>query len=283
MSFTSSVSSSYSSQASLKEQQVKQLGYTPFEYWKGPKPVIPGSKQTTRPKALPHSERRTTVAVKPILLPTRTPETEQRPSTTASLFLNAQDAIPVGKGSQFSTNMGGQYPNHGGPASFHVRDASGTVELVSGLPPSYYREQELPPRDNMRQSTGYEPWWNVRYWRKRTWAIVIVVLVAAIVAGAVAGVLVTKANRYPDYSQLNYSLEDTCKSLAIHSAFSSSHRLILFVDSGTTFFDQFDYYTGYDPAEGFVHYVPEATAKSLVSQLLTNPGRALFFLLTINY
>lgn len=34
-------------------------------------------------------------------------------------------------------------------------------------------------------------------------------------------------------------------------------------DSGTTFFDQFDYYTGYDPTEGFVHYVPEEQATSL--------------------
>ena len=32
------------------------------------------------------------------------------------------------------------------------------------------------------------------------------------------------------------------------------------VVSGTSFFDNFDYYTGYDPAQGFVHYVPASTA-----------------------
>ena len=34
-------------------------------------------------------------------------------------------------------------------------------------------------------------------------------------------------------------------------------------DSGTNFFDNFDYFTGYDPSSGFVHYVPEAEATQL--------------------
>lgn len=29
----------------------------------------------------------------------------------------------------------------------------------------------------------------------------------------------------------------------------------MLADNGTTFFDNFDYYTGYDPSQGFVHYV----------------------------
>lgn len=33
-------------------------------------------------------------------------------------------------------------------------------------------------------------------------------------------------------------------------------------DDGTGFFDNFDYFTGYDPAQGFVHYVPAETAQS---------------------
>ncbi|ORY71581.1 concanavalin A-like lectin/glucanase domain-containing protein [Pseudomassariella vexata] len=85
--------------------------------------------------------------------------------------------------------------------------------------------------------------WNFRTWRKRTWAIIATVLIAIIIAAVVAGVLVSKANRYPDYSKLSYSLKDTY--------------------SGETFFDQFDYYEGYDPTEGFVHYVPQTTAESL--------------------
>lgn len=55
-------------------------------------------------------------------------------------------------------------------------------------------------------------------------AVVIVVLVVALV--------VSRANRYPDYPRLSYSLVDTY--------------------SGTSFFDNFNYFTGYDPAQGFV-------------------------------
>lgn len=29
----------------------------------------------------------------------------------------------------------------------------------------------------------------------------------------------------------------------------------MLADNGTTFFDNFDYFTGYDPSQGFVHYV----------------------------
>lgn len=35
------------------------------------------------------------------------------------------------------------------------------------------------------------------------------------------------------------------------------------LDSGTSFFDNFDYFTGYDSSAGFVHYVPSAQAESL--------------------
>lgn len=57
--------------------------------------------------------------------------------------------------------------------------------------------------------------------------------------GAVVG---TKLNSYPDYSALNYTLQDTY--------------------SGTNFFDNFDYFTGYDPTSGFVHYVDSTVATS---------------------
>lgn len=54
-------------------------------------------------------------------------------------------------------------------------------------------------------------------------------IVVIIIAGAVAG---AKANAYPDYSKLTYALKDEY--------------------SGTGFFDNFDYFTGYDPSSGFV-------------------------------
>ncbi|KAI0405297.1 concanavalin A-like lectin/glucanase domain-containing protein [Xylaria palmicola] len=90
---------------------------------------------------------------------------------------------------------------------------------------------------------GDAPWWNPRYWRKRTWAIVGVLVAVILVIVIVVPVKVTEANRYPNYSKLNYALADEY--------------------SGSTFFDNFDYFTGYDPAQGFVHYVPQAQAAQL--------------------
>ncbi|KAI5461431.1 concanavalin A-like lectin/glucanase domain-containing protein [Mariannaea sp. PMI_226] len=93
------------------------------------------------------------------------------------------------------------------------------------------------------QTKASAPWWNVRYWRKRCWfgIIITVIAVAAIIIGVI--VSVNQKNRYPDYSALTYKLVDTY--------------------SGENFFDQFNYFTGYDPASGFVHYVPQEQASSL--------------------
>lgn len=88
-----------------------------------------------------------------------------------------------------------------------------------------------------------EPWWKPKYWRKRTWAIVVPIIIIVLIIVIVVPVKVAEANAYPDYTALNYSLSDEY--------------------SGTTFFDKFNYFTGYDPAEGFVHYVPEGQATSL--------------------
>ena len=75
-------------------------------------------------------------------------------------------------------------------------------------------------------------WYNPRGWSPRRKIIVIAivaVVIVAIIVGAYEGV---RSNRYPDYSRLSYTLKDTFQ--------------------GTTFFDNFDYFTGPDPAEGFV-------------------------------
>ncbi|KAK4575093.1 hypothetical protein LTR86_000945 [Recurvomyces mirabilis] len=84
--------------------------------------------------------------------------------------------------------------------------------------------------------------WSPRNWSKKIWIIVGIVaaiIVAVIIIGAVVG---TQKSAYPDYSPLSYTLQDT-----FH---------------GSSFFDNFDYFTGYDPTHGFVHYVPAATAMS---------------------
>jgi len=103
-----------------------------------------------------------------------------------------------------------------------------------------------PPYPNMYESTGTAAThskWNPLHWP--TWAkvtgiIVTVAVIVAIIVGAVEGS--KNSGSYPDYSFLNYTIADNY--------------------TGTTFFDNFDYYTGYDPSSGFVHYVPEETATS---------------------
>lgn len=75
-------------------------------------------------------------------------------------------------------------------------------------------------------------WYHPHTWKTRTRAIVTIValvIAVAIIIGVYEGI---QLNRYPDYSKLNYSLTDTFQ--------------------GTSFFDNFNYFTGADPAEGFV-------------------------------
>lgn len=83
------------------------------------------------------------------------------------------------------------------------------------------------------QGTGSK--WNPKNWGKKGWIIagcVAVVVIVAVVVGAVEG---TKANEYPSYSALNYTLNETY--------------------SGTDFFDMFNYYSDTDPSAGYVQSV----------------------------
>ncbi|KAK5011729.1 glycoside hydrolase family 16 protein [Cryomyces antarcticus] len=101
-------------------------------------------------------------------------------------------------------------------------------DLYGAEPPSY------------NQSTGSR--WDPRNWTRGIIVGVIVGAVVILVVIVVGAVLGTRANEYPSYSKLTYSLQDTY--------------------SGTSFFDNFDYFTGYDPSSGFVHYVDAQVATS---------------------
>lgn len=130
--------------------------------------------------------------------------------------------------------------------------------IKPGDPPPAYDEIMLNNRgggDSVRHVQASMPWWNPRYWRKRIWFGVvagILIILAIIIAVAVT---VTKNNAYPNYTTLSYSLVDTY--------------------SGDTFFDQFNYFTGYDPTNGFVHYVPQAQAESLNLTYASNDSAVL--------
>lgn len=85
-------------------------------------------------------------------------------------------------------------------------------------------------------NTGTEKSWKrPRTWSRRCWLLAAAVVVILLIIVIVVPIEVVKANRYPNYYPLKYSLKDTY--------------------SGESFFDQFDYFYGYDPAQGFVQYV----------------------------
>jgi hypothetical protein len=79
------------------------------------------------------------------------------------------------------------------------------VNMVSrGQPPAYRIDDEdtLNPR-----------WYDVREWGKKIWIGIGVAVAIIIIIVVVAVVEVEKANRYPDYSALSYSLSETCTYL----------------------------------------------------------------------
>jgi hypothetical protein len=92
------------------------------------------------------------------------------------------------------------------------------------------------------QSTA---WYNPKSWSRKVWIIVVVIAVIVIAIVIAVPVVVTKTskNSYPDYTEVAYALSETYE--------------------GEAFFDTFDYFTGYDPTGGFIHYVPREQAQQL--------------------
>ncbi|KAH8772640.1 glycoside hydrolase family 16 protein [Diaporthe sp. PMI_573] len=106
-----------------------------------------------------------------------------------------------------------------------------TKKGSGNIPPRYYGDEHP------------DKWWDFKTWRRRTWAILVAILVVIIIVVVVVVTMLQKNNAYPNYKRLVYTLSDEY--------------------SGSEFFDDFDYYTGYDPTNGFVHYVPREQAESL--------------------
>jgi len=72
---------------------------------------------------------------------------------------------------------------------------------MMGLPPTYAvdKEDTLAPR-----------WYEFKHWSKKVWLLVglgIAIIIAIII---VIAVVVSRNNRYPNYSKLNYSLKESC-------------------------------------------------------------------------
>jgi len=75
--------------------------------------------------------------------------------------------------------------------SVHLKEATGQYRLDDG--------DTLAPR-----------WYNAKGWGKKVWLGIGAALAVIIIVVVVAAVMVTKKNKYPDYSKLSYSLADTC-------------------------------------------------------------------------
>ena len=75
-----------------------------------------------------------------------------------------------------------------------------------------YEDLDMYGQPSRRMPTKM-PWWNPRYWSRKVWIIVGIVLVVIIVIIIAVAVTVSKNNAYPNYTELSYTLKDTCEFL----------------------------------------------------------------------
>ncbi|KAB8067474.1 hypothetical protein BDV29DRAFT_163326 [Aspergillus leporis] len=76
------------------------------------------------------------------------------------------------------------------------------------------------------------------------------------------GVILSRhRNEYPDYHPLKYKLMETCEYH--HDLSKLEARYMMFLDTGSDFFNKFDFFTGNDPSNGHVIYVNTSTSNAL--------------------
>jgi hypothetical protein len=126
---------------------------------------------------------------------------------------------------------------------------SGATSQIPKLDPMEIPKSPIVPTvtgaaKSPERKTRVYPWYHPQGWSRRrqilTTAVLAAVVIVVTVVGAVMGV---RANRYPDYTPLNYRLVDTYQ--------------------GTSFFDKFHYFSDEDPTDGFVVYVNHDAARDL--------------------
>lgn len=111
------------------------------------------------------------------------------------------------------------------------------------------------PRPSKRRAGGNQ--WNPLNWTRRkkfTVAGIVGFVIILVIVGASVGAKKKEEqedNAYPSYSPLNYTIADTCQFRILPCL---ERQLIGETVEGTNFFDNFEYWDTFDPAEGFVHY-----------------------------
>jgi hypothetical protein len=92
--------------------------------------------------------------------------------------------------------------------------------------------------------------WDPRGWSRKIWLLLVgavIVIVAAVVGGVVGSRARNNGPGYPDYSKLNYTLIDTCEWQSRLYCGLLRGKGLTVADSGTRFFDKFEYFHDYDP------------------------------------
>ncbi|RMZ78919.1 hypothetical protein DV737_g3677, partial [Chaetothyriales sp. CBS 132003] len=114
-------------------------------------------------------------------------------------------------------------------------------DFINLVQPAYTKHESTFDRSDSTTDTPY--WRDPREWSVGRWIVIGLGVVICVLVAVLVPLLITRANKYPDYSQLTYSLAETFQ--------------------GEDFFDSFNYFDDYDPAEGFVHYANSEEAESL--------------------
>jgi hypothetical protein len=205
------------------EQTQQQLSFKPLEYWKPPKKVVRHIR--ARSSALVSSRGKEEKTSRSFV---KLEEEKFSEDLEKNLEKSAMSFATLGE-------MIGRRKN-GVNSHINMMDSR-------GAPPAYKVD---------RDDTLGHPWWNVAHWGKKAWLITVGALAVMLIIIIVAVVETKKANRYPDYSKLTYSLAENCRYFLMLLI----EEMLTCADTGSTFFDNFDYFTGYDPSSGFVHYVP---------------------------
>lgn len=108
-------------------------------------------------------------------------------------------------------------------------------DTLAPPPPTYYNGPVAAAPGGFTPRSRFDPrGWSLR--KKILAGLGVAIVIVVVIVGAYEGV---KKNRYPNYYPLKYSLKDTYE--------------------GTNFFDNFQYWSAPDPAQGFVQYVPAAS------------------------
>lgn len=227
--------SSSSSKASTvySEDTIKSMGYKPFEYWKGPRPVAyPGDIKKNK-RTVPLPPRITGVNLTGPVNSLR--DFKPMPDAKIREVKIYMDAVPP------SPTVKDRYAQRRAERARRKRQASRRVEEWPGWVPdrkAYGVGRSRRARGDgsagasMKRysdastvlSSARQRWWNPRTWRRRWWGVVLSILMVGIIASIITATIVTRDNgpAYPNYKRLNYRVAETFNTEDLYVSPSSS-------------------------------------------------------------